>query len=93
MSSDRNTLNPSLAIPMRPIPVLSADQYLGIESEHGEESGPSSGNEYLDLESGNGPSPSVGNDEVRSTNEDPHLPSRHHNLEGRPKLLQRSKTP
>ena len=90
MSSVCRSLSPSPAIPMGPISTISADEYLGIESDHGDESSRPKRNGSSDLESGDRNAADVENHEIRSANETIHLPSGHQRL--RSKILQRSKT-
>ncbi len=65
-----------------PISTISADDFLGLENDHGEGSIRSNRNEVMDLENGDGRGP-------RAERNETSVPSE----AGRPKLIQRSKTP
>ena len=87
MSSACNTLSPRPAAVAGPISIISADNYLGIQSNHGDGSNRSSREEFVDVENGDGQRP------VSERDEASHLPLRDLLSSGRPKLIQRSKAP
>lgn len=64
MSNACDTLSPSPAALTGPIPIISADTFLGLESDHDEESSRSSREIFYDLENGNGQGPSAEGDET-----------------------------
>ena len=84
-----HTYSPSPALPMEPISRISADDWVDCERGDGESSQPKS-NKSLNIESEDGHAAHVEDYEIRSTNDNPYLPSLHQRL--RPKLLQRSKS-
>ena len=64
MSTACDTLSPSPAALAGPIPIISADAFLGLESGHDERSSGLSRDAFVDLEDGNGHGPSAGRDEM-----------------------------
>ena len=87
MSNACDTLSPRPPVLTGPTSTISADDFLGLENDHGEGSIRSNRNEVVDLENGDGQGPSA------ERNETLHLPFGHRESEGRPKLIQRSKSP
>lgn len=99
MSSACSILSPRPAALTGPISIISADNYLGLQSDHGEDgSGRSIREEFVDTENGDGHRWILERNEARidseaGGNEASHLPLRDLTSDGRPKLIQRSKAP
>ena len=86
MMSPGDTLSPHPVALAGRTPVISADNYFGLESDHGDDSSRSSTDEFFDLESGEGQGSSTERQEAL------HPSPSHQMLDGRPELIQKSKT-
>ncbi len=109
MSNACDTLSPRPPVLTGPTSTISADDFLGLENEHGEGSIRSNRNEVMDLENGDGRGPSAERNEISVPSEAGRCTTRYMNhsdfyterivvairneTDGRPKLIQRSKTP
>ncbi|KAF6230898.1 hypothetical protein HO173_011014 [Letharia columbiana] len=69
MSNACETLSPRPAAVTGPITTISADNYLGLESDGEEGSTRSSRDEFVDLESGNAQEPNTQRNEMRFVSE------------------------